>query len=572
MDYASRKPGAVEKPVVCAIYTRVSTTKQAFQGVSLAQQEDNLKDYAARQGWQVFRVYQDAGESGKTMERPSVRAIFADATARKFSKLLVYRLDRWARNTRDFYNTYDSLKKLGVTLAIPDQLPDMDSPSGKAFMGLLAVFAELEGSIIRQRAVDTTSGLQAQGRVLGRTPYGYKPGHGTHSVVADEEQLRTVRRIFYHFESGLSQREIAKKLAAEGMNRDKVRGILTNPIYAGRVAYGRGRGKPDQRLRNKVGVVESPTLDPIPSGDNLQIIIPYEEWCEVQQQIRNNFRHAQAKTHPLFQHLLYCSTCQHLLSAHGSSSGKTKYACENDREGRVKIENRTGDSQQRSGHGYYCGQQLWEEYLEYPVVRTLEEVIREWKPDIDLSEDLADIRSKLSHAQGVENREKADLKNPDKPYEIAAARMQNAHVKVAELQDRLDELMKQDALQEQLKQLLKVGFVDFYYSKRRTKEERQGLLQRLIRRIDVGPQELTISWLFTEGERRRIPRSQVDPLGGHGKPMQYHPGASEEVSPNCITANSDKKEAPSGASGGRLVEIGRLELPTSCMPCRRSPS
>ena len=137
------------------------------------------------------------------MQRPSVRLIFADAVAHKFSKLLVYKLDRWARNTRDFYNTYDHLAKLGITLVVPDQVPDVDTPSGKAFMGFLAVFAELEGSMIRQRAIDTTTDLKGKGRVLGRSPYGYKPGLGLHSVVPDEEKLRTVRRVYDLFESAL---------------------------------------------------------------------------------------------------------------------------------------------------------------------------------------------------------------------------------------------------------------------------------------------------------------------------------------------------------------------------------
>jgi site-specific DNA recombinase len=162
----------MKKPVVCAIYTRVSTTKQAFQGVSLGQQEASLKDYAARQGWQVFQIYQDAGESGKTMERPSVGKIFADAATHKFSKLLVFKLDRWARNTRDFYNTYDRLAKLGVSLVVPDQIPDVDTPSGKAFMGFIAIFAELEGSIIRQRAIDNFGGQldAAYGLLLNLLP------------------------------------------------------------------------------------------------------------------------------------------------------------------------------------------------------------------------------------------------------------------------------------------------------------------------------------------------------------------------------------------------------------------
>jgi DNA invertase Pin-like site-specific DNA recombinase len=571
MPRISGSQDSEKKTVICAIYTRVSTDKQAMQGLSLGQQEADLKDYAAMKGWQVLKVYEDAGESGKTMERPSVRKLFEDAAARKFSKLLISKLDRWARNTRDFYNTYDRLSKYGVSLLVPDQVPDTDSATGKAFMGFLAVFAELEGSIIKGRAINTTEHLKADGRVLGHLPYGYTPGF--HTVVPDEEKLRTVRRVYDLFQSAHSQRDIARMLAVDGLTRDIVRGILTNPIYAGMVAYGRGKVAGDQRKRKSGGVVEPSGSEPKPTIDKVKKIVSYEEWCQVQEDIRNNFRHAQAKTSPLFQHLLYCSTCHHFLSAHGDAKGRTKYACENDREGRVKIGIQTGDPQPDLTGRHYCGQQLWEHYLEFPVIRVLDEAVREWKPEIDLSQEIKDLQTKLSRSIGVENREKADMENPEKPYEIAAARMKKAHAVVEAVHQRLDALKEENASQELVKRMLKEGFMEFYYNKRRTKEQKQGILQHLIRRIDVGSQELTITWLFMRDGKRRIPRSAVDPKGGHGKPQKYDPKAQKRTaSDDCIARQNASKKTPSGVSDGRLVEIGGLEPPTSCMPCRRSPS
>lgn len=164
------------------------------------------------------------------------------------------------------------------------------------------------------------------------------------------------------------------------------------------------------------------------------MIISYEEWCEVQAEIRDNFRHAQAKTHPLFQHLLYCSTCHHFMSAHGNANGRTKYACENDREGRVRIGCQAIDSEQHKDGRYYCGQQLWEEYLEFSVVQALDLTVREWKPVIDLSREIQDLRSKLNRANGVYEREKADQYSPDRLYEVARRRMETAKARVEELQ------------------------------------------------------------------------------------------------------------------------------------------
>jgi hypothetical protein len=183
--------------------------------------------------------------------------------------------------------------------------------------------------------------------------------------------------------------------------------------------------------------------------------------------------------------------------------------------------------------------------------------VREWQPALNLDQNIKDLQSQLSHAEGVENREKADIGNPEKSYEIAKLRMDNAHARVEDLRKKLKDLETQNVRQKGLNLMLKKGFMEFYYNKRRTKEQRQGILQRLIRRIDVGPQELTISWLFMNEGRRRIPRSVTDPEGGHGKPQKYDPEARKGgVSDDCTRERNASKKAPSGAPGGRLVEIG----------------
>src|SRR5664279_4869897 len=138
--------------------------------------------------------------------------------------------------------------------------------------------------------------------------------------------------------------------------------------------------------------------------------------------------------------------------------------------------------------------------------------------------------------------------------------MDNAHTKVEDLRQQLEDLKTQNERQEELKHTLKKGFMEFYYSKRRTKEQRQGILQRLIRRIDVGPQELTISWLFMNEGKLRIPRSVTDPKGGHGKPRKYDPEAKkEDTSDNWTPEQNAGKNAPSGGPGGRVVAIGGMD-------------
>lgn len=120
--------------------------------------------------------------------------------------------------------------------------------------GMLAVFAEFEGDMIVTRTRDTTEHMKSEGKVLGHPPYGYTRENGT--LVRDPEKLRTVRKVYDLYNSGHSQRDIARMLATAGLSREQVRGILTNPIYAGMVAYGRRKAAGDQRTRKNAGAIE----------------------------------------------------------------------------------------------------------------------------------------------------------------------------------------------------------------------------------------------------------------------------------------------------------------------------
>lgn len=94
----------------------------------------------------------------------------------------------------------------------------------------------------------------------------------------------------------------------------------------------------------------------------------------------------------------------------------------------------------------------------------------------------------------------------------------------------------------------------------------------LVRRIDVGPHELTIDWLFMEGGKRRIDRNSTDPKRGKGKPLKYNPGVLDKDLQQCTSGRNTRKMAPSGARGGRVVEMGALDRcgdiarrrPTAC--------
>lgn len=97
-----------------AIYTRVSTEDQAKEGYSLEVQREYLESFAKREGFKVFKVYQDDGISGCTLNRSALKALLNDAKERKFDLVSVHKIDRCSRNLKDLLNLVDELSSYGV--------------------------------------------------------------------------------------------------------------------------------------------------------------------------------------------------------------------------------------------------------------------------------------------------------------------------------------------------------------------------------------------------------------------------------------------------------------------------
>lgn len=98
----------------CAIYTRVSTDNQAEKEFSSCEaQEQKIKSFIASQNdWQVFKVYNDAGFSGATLDRPALQELLSDLKKEKIDIVFVYKIDRLTRSPKDFYQLIEFLKHI----------------------------------------------------------------------------------------------------------------------------------------------------------------------------------------------------------------------------------------------------------------------------------------------------------------------------------------------------------------------------------------------------------------------------------------------------------------------------
>jgi DNA invertase Pin-like site-specific DNA recombinase len=194
------------------LYTRVSTTKQAEEGVSLEAQEARLRSWAAGQGIEVAGVHVDAGLSGgRADNRPGLQAALADVCKRR-GVLVVYSLSRVARSTRDALAIAERLEKAGADLVSLSEAIDTTSAAGKMVFRMLAVLAEFERVLISERTLSAMDHLRRQGRkVSGNIPFGFDETEGGRLVPNEREQevLALIRKMR---DGGASFRDIVREL------------------------------------------------------------------------------------------------------------------------------------------------------------------------------------------------------------------------------------------------------------------------------------------------------------------------------------------------------------------------
>lgn len=226
------KQGALNITQDCtALYVRVSTDLQVTEGYSLDAQRERMIAYCTAQQWNVCldHVYIDAGESGKSTDRPAYQAMIDAVDAGSVNRIVVTKLDRLSRNTKDFLTLLDYCNGRNVGIVSIAENFDTGTAIGRAVVTVLMAFSELERTAIKERVQSGKLQKARQGGYNGsKVPFGYTYQNGQWAI--DETQAAIVRRIFAAFNAGGSLRGIA---ADVGMPHTSVRYALGNGLYAG---------------------------------------------------------------------------------------------------------------------------------------------------------------------------------------------------------------------------------------------------------------------------------------------------------------------------------------------------
>lgn len=321
------------KKLRCYIYTRVSTEIQS-DGCSLEAQKERLRQEAAHRGMKVVGEYSDEGRSGKNITgRPEFKQMMKDIKNGKddVDYVLVFKLSRFGRNAADTLNSLQYMEDYGVNLLCVEDGIDSAGASGKLIISVLASVAEIERSNIQEQ---TMAGRQQKARDGlwngGFAPYGYKlvpvDGQKSKMLVINDAEAELIKLIYKKYLGGMGVGAVAKWLNENGYTKTVrqngtvplisahfVKGVLDNPVYAGKIAYGRRKTEKIEGTRNEFHVVKQDRDSYKLYPGQHEAIIDEEQWYLVQaKRMKNAFK--SEKTHSLkheymLSGLVRCPVC-----------------------------------------------------------------------------------------------------------------------------------------------------------------------------------------------------------------------------------------------------------------------
>lgn len=221
-----------------ALYIRVSSAEQKDEGLSLEVQEKNLSKYAQQQGWEIAGIYKDEGRSGKDIKgRSEFQRLFQDAKKGKFKVILVTKLDRAFRSTKDALNTLDFWHELGIDLVSLAEKIDTTNAQGKLFFTLISAFSQFERDLTSDRVKEIQRDKVDKGLFPGKAPFGYKSIIRKKKIIGfsiDVKRAEIVKGCFEKTAQGIGYKQICLEY---GLKPQIYYNILKNKSYIGIINF-----------------------------------------------------------------------------------------------------------------------------------------------------------------------------------------------------------------------------------------------------------------------------------------------------------------------------------------------
>ena len=455
------------KKVKVYTYKRVSTSMQV-DGYSLDAQNDRMEKYAEFNDMVIAGSYSDEGKSGKNIAgRTDFQRMLNDIAAKKDNVkfVLVFKLSRFGRNAADVLNSLQFMQDYGVNLICIEDGIDSSKESGKLMISVLSAVAEIERENILVQTMEGRRQKAREGRWNGGfAPYGYKLVDGELQIAEDEaEAIRIIFDKFTHTNMGYTG--VVKYLAQQGINKkarqnghltrfsvSTVKAILDNPVYCGKIAYGRRKTEKIEGTRNEFHIVKQNEFS-VYDGKHDAIIS--EEEFELAKKKRAATAKRLEKKHDLeHEHqlsgIVKCPVCGAGLVGNVNRKKRKDgayykeyyfYACKH----RLEVDGH------RCDYHHQWNEALIDEAVAHVISRLVQnpDFEEKMKEKINMSIDTREADQSLEAAEkqlrqaiGVKDKLIAQLDNLDitdraydRKYNDLQERLENAYVKITELED-----------------------------------------------------------------------------------------------------------------------------------------
>ncbi|QRA16680.1 cassette chromosome recombinase CcrB [Staphylococcus shinii] len=329
-------------------YIRVSTERQV-EGYSIDGQITQIEQFCQFNGYDLVDIYADRGISGKSMNRPALQRMLQDAKNGKLDCVIVYKINRLARNTSDLLTIVEELHRQNVEFFSLSERMEVKNSTGKLLLNILASFSEFERNTILENIYTGQHQRALEGYYQGNIPLGYSNiPDNKKELMINQHEANIVNYIFESYAKGHGYRKIANALNHKGYVTKKgnpfsisaVTYILSNPFYIGKIQFAKYKDWNDKRRK---GLNDKPVI----AEGKHSPIIGKDLWDKVQARKKQVSKKLQVhgKGTNLLTGIIFCEKCGAAYAASNTTNtlkdGTKKriryYSCSNFRNKGSKV-------------------------------------------------------------------------------------------------------------------------------------------------------------------------------------------------------------------------------------------